>query len=211
MILIRRPPPQCGGVYTPANGIDKNKLQIIFITLPGLFRLISNSRKPEALKFQDWVYHKVLPDIWSYGYYASTNTRDIINADPMMAIALNNKIEDLEARNTVLINQVNDMTSWANTGKAIKADNVDTTLNVLNKIIQNNLPFTFGMHDMMAHLRFDGFLIRDTINYNMPTQKSLNMGLLKTAYSRDVDRYIVMATPEGVNYFINYFMKKLLK
>ena len=35
----------------------------------GLYRLIMASRKPEAKKFQRWVYHEVLPSIRKYGYY----------------------------------------------------------------------------------------------------------------------------------------------
>ena len=40
-----------------------------FINEPGLYRLIFKSRKPEAEKFQDWVYHEVLPSIRKNGYY----------------------------------------------------------------------------------------------------------------------------------------------
>jgi len=192
-----------------SNGV-RHTQDVVFITLPGLFRVIARSRHPKAMEFQNWVYHKVLPDIWSYGYYASNNTRNVINIDPMMAVKYNKKIEELEARNTILSNQVDEMTSWANTGKAIEIDNIDTTLNTLCKIIQNNLSFSFGLHDMMAHLRFDGFLIRDKMNYNMPTQKSLNMGVLKAVYDHELDRYVPIVTPNGVNYFINYFMNKLL-
>ena len=37
---------------------------------PGLYRLIFASRKPEALKFQRWVYHEVLPSIRKTGSYS---------------------------------------------------------------------------------------------------------------------------------------------
>ena len=42
---------------------------LVFINEPGLYRLIFMSRKPEAKKFQDWVYHEVLPSIRKNGYY----------------------------------------------------------------------------------------------------------------------------------------------
>ena len=182
---------------------------MIFITLPGLFRVINSSRKPEAIRFQNWVYHEVLPNLFNYGYYATPDTRMMLEHSPNIVHDLNNKISELEARNKDLNDQVAELTPLANTGRAIEIDDADTTLNILCKIIQNNLSFSFGLHDMMAHLRFDGFLIRDTIDYNMPTQKSLNMGLLKAAYNQAIDRYVVMVTPSGVNYFVNYFMKKL--
>ena len=40
-----------------------------FVSEAGLYRLIMSSRKPEAKKFQRWVYHEVLPSIRRYGYY----------------------------------------------------------------------------------------------------------------------------------------------
>lgn len=38
---------------------------------PGLYRLIFTSRKAEAEKFQDWVYHEVLPSIRKTGVYSN--------------------------------------------------------------------------------------------------------------------------------------------
>ena len=55
-----------------SNGV-RHTQDVVFITLPGLFRIINSSRRPEAMRFQNWVYHKVLPDIWSYGCYASSH------------------------------------------------------------------------------------------------------------------------------------------
>ena len=43
---------------------------LTFVNEPGLYRLIFASNKPEAEKFQDWVYHEVLPSIRKYGYYS---------------------------------------------------------------------------------------------------------------------------------------------
>lgn len=41
----------------------------IFISEPGLYALISRSKKPEAIKFQKWLYEDVLPSIRSTGKY----------------------------------------------------------------------------------------------------------------------------------------------
>ena len=43
--------------------------QINIVNEPGLYRLIFNSRKPEAEKFKRWVYHEVLPSIRKTGGY----------------------------------------------------------------------------------------------------------------------------------------------
>lgn len=44
---------------------------MLFVTLPGLFRLIFTSRKPEARAFQDWVYDRVLPALFTHGYFVT--------------------------------------------------------------------------------------------------------------------------------------------
>lgn len=48
--------------------------EMLIVNEPGLYRLIFTSRKPNAEKFQDWVYHEVLPSIRKYGYYVAPNT-----------------------------------------------------------------------------------------------------------------------------------------
>lgn len=60
----------------------------IFISEPGLYKLIMRSRKPEAKEFQRWVTHEVLPSIRKHGIYATEITIDQILADPDFGIRL---------------------------------------------------------------------------------------------------------------------------
>ena len=52
--------------------------EMLIVNEPGLYRLIFSSRKPEAEKFQDWVYHEVLPSIRKHGYYSVAPKRKSI-------------------------------------------------------------------------------------------------------------------------------------
>ena len=45
--------------------------EMLVVNEPGLYRLIFASRKPEAKKFQRWVYHEVLPSIRKTGSYST--------------------------------------------------------------------------------------------------------------------------------------------
>lgn len=47
--------------------------EVNIVNEPGLYHLIFQSRKPNAVKFQRWVYHEVLPSIRKYGYYVLPN------------------------------------------------------------------------------------------------------------------------------------------
>jgi prophage antirepressor-like protein len=52
----------------------KRAHNVLCIDEPGLYRLIFKSRKPEAEKFQEWVFEEVLPSIRKTGKY---DVRDI--------------------------------------------------------------------------------------------------------------------------------------
>jgi prophage antirepressor-like protein len=41
----------------------------MFVTHPGLYRVISGDKSPAAKKFQKWLFHEVVPSIVKYGVY----------------------------------------------------------------------------------------------------------------------------------------------
>ena len=43
--------------------------EMVTVTEAGLYRLVFKSRKPEAKKFQRWVFHEVLPSIRKFGTF----------------------------------------------------------------------------------------------------------------------------------------------
>lgn len=51
---------------TPTNG---GKQELTFINEPNLYRVIFKSRKAEAVKFQDWIFEEVIPQIRKTGQY----------------------------------------------------------------------------------------------------------------------------------------------
>ena len=53
-------------------GTHGGEQSLLFINEKGLYRGIFNSRKPEALAFQDWVVGEVLPAIRKQGYYGQS-------------------------------------------------------------------------------------------------------------------------------------------
>lgn len=55
-------------------GISK-EVEMYFITEPDLYRVIFQSRKPSARKFQDWVFEEVLPTLRKEGSYSMTQSK----------------------------------------------------------------------------------------------------------------------------------------
>lgn len=72
------------------NGVSKRYLtdkmqrqqKAIFINEPNLYRLIIKSRKPEAEKFEAWVFEEVLPQIRKTGKYALQNNQQNLPLAP---------------------------------------------------------------------------------------------------------------------------------
>lgn len=94
---------------------------MIYINEANLYKCIFQSRKPEAEKFQDWVYEEVLPSIRKHGGYIVANEDD--TADELMARALvvaqktlerrNERIRLLEAVNTEQAKAISEMSPKA--------------------------------------------------------------------------------------------------
>lgn len=92
------------GVVT-TDGVDKlgRKTEITFIDESNFYKLIFQSRKPEAEKFTEWVTSEVLPSIRKHGGYIAG--QEEMTEDEIMARALifaNSKINELSAKNQKL-------------------------------------------------------------------------------------------------------------
>jgi len=73
-------------VYTPGGNQD-----MLVVSEPGVYRLTITSKRPEAVAFQRWVYHEVLPQIRKTGAYLSPSlTRKQLLE---MALAAENELE----------------------------------------------------------------------------------------------------------------------
>ena len=81
----------------------------VFISEPGLYKLIMRSRKPEAKGFQRWVTHEVLPSIRKHGIYATEPTIDQILADPDFGIRLLTDLKNERAKRIEAENQIKEL------------------------------------------------------------------------------------------------------
>lgn len=75
------------------------KQEASFIDEPNLYRLIFQSRKEEAEKFQDWVTSEVLPSIRKHGAYMTSETIEKTLSDPDFIIKIATQLKkENEAR-----------------------------------------------------------------------------------------------------------------
>ena len=89
--------PESRVVVDPILNIGSEKREINIVNEPGLYRLIFSSRKKEAIEFQNWVYHEVLPSIRKHGYYSLTGeTAPAVASAPDFA-SLQAQLDELKA------------------------------------------------------------------------------------------------------------------
>ena len=191
----------------------KKKKKLTVVNEAGLYSLVLGSRKPEAKAFKRWITHEVLPTIRRTGGYvnsaeafighylphADESTRTMFRAQLKAIEELNAKIE-------------------ADKPKVLFADAVsssDTTILVgeMAKILKQN-GVDIGQKRFFEWLRQNGYLIkRKGSEWNMPTQRSMELGLFEIKESTHIDGNgcnITTKTPKitgkGQQYFIGEFL-----
>lgn len=180
-----------------------------FLTEDGLYEVLMQSRKPIAKEFKKEV-KKILKTIRQNGMYVTEKLLD----NPDLAIQAFTKLkEEREKRKALEIKIESDKP------KVLFADAVETSkttilIGDLAKIIKQN-GIDMGQKRLFAWLRENGYLIkRKGADYNMPTQKSMEMKLFEikeTAITHSDGHISVNKTPKvtgkGQQYFINLFLK----
>ena len=92
---------------TPTNGGIQ---PMLYVDESNLYKVIFQSRKPEAEQFTEWVTGEILPSIRKNGMYATENTIDQILNDPDFEIKLltNLKEEKEKTKHLMVANQIKD-------------------------------------------------------------------------------------------------------
>lgn len=137
--------------------------------------------------------------------------------EQVMARALkiaNRTIDSLKADNTKLIEDNERMKPKEIFADAVSASKTSILIGDLAKLICQN-GYQIGQKRLFEWMRANGYLIlRKGSDYNMPTQRSMEMGLFEIKESTHVNgdgMNVISKTPKvtgkGQQYFINKFMK----
>ena len=173
----------------------------------GLYSLVLSSRKPEAKEFKRWITHDVLPSLRKYGTYSMDIPRTL--PDALKAYA-----SEIEAHNKTkaLLEAQKPKVVFAD---AVNASHTSILVGELAKLLRQN-GYSIGQNRLFERLRNDGYLIKSGSSKNVPTQKSMDMGLFEiketTIVNSDGTLRITKTpkvTGKGQIYFINRFMSEL--
>mgnify|MGYP003373894540 CR=1 FL=1 len=180
---------------------------ITVVNESGLYSLILSSKLPSAKKFKRWVTSEVLPALRKTGQYQVKE----LSGSELMAKAL------IEAQNVLAAKdkQIEEMKPKALFADAVATSHTSILVGELAKILKQN-GIDMGQKRLFAWLREKGYLIkRQGTDYNMPTQKSMDLGLFEIkegSYVNGSGVNITTKTPKvtgkGQQYFINKFLAK---
>ena len=193
---------------------NSGEQEMLFIPEPDLYRLIFSSKLPAAEKFTDWVVCEILPTIRKHGMYLTDETLEaaILNPDTIIKLALELKAE--RNMRQELERQAVDNAPKVQLAEAIVTSPDSILIGDLAKILCQN-GVNIGQHRLFEWLREHGFLCRRKgESYNMPTQKSMEMGIMEvkeTVVIHNGGLSKVMKTPKvtglGQEYFVNLFLR----
>lgn len=172
----------------------------------GLYALIFGSKLPSAKKFKRWVTSEVLLALRKTGQYQVKE----LSGQELMAKALIEAQNVLAAKDKV----IEEMKPKVVFADAVATSHTSILVGELAKILKQN-GIDMGQKRLFAWLREKGYLIkRQGTDYNMPTQKAMELGLFEIkegSYVNGSGVNITTKTPKitgkGQQYFINKFLQ----
>ncbi|MGO5283119.1 phage antirepressor [Catenibacterium mitsuokai] len=179
---------------------------ITVVNESGLYSLILSSKLPSAKKFKRWVTSEVLPALRKTGQYQVKE----LSGQELMAKALIEAQSVLAAKDK----QIEQMKPKVVFADAVATSHTSILVGELAKILKQN-GIEMGQKRLFAWLREKGYLIkRQGTDYNMPTQKAMDLGLFEIkegSYVNGSGVNITTKTPKvtgkGQQYFINKFLQ----
>lgn len=190
---------------TIRDSIGRNQKPVL-INESGLYSLVLSSKLPSAKKFKRWVTSEVLPALRKTGQYQVKE----LSGSELMAKAL------IEAQNVLAAKdkQIEQMKPKVVFADAVATSHTSILVGELAKILKQN-GIDMGQKRLFAWLREKGYLIkRQGTDYNMPTQKAMELGLFEIkegSYVNGSGVNITTKTPKitgkGQQYFINKFLQ----
>lgn len=188
------------------DGITRGNPNQTVINESGLYSLVLSSKLPSAKKFKRWVTSEVLPALRKTGQYQVKE----LSGSELMAKALIEAQSVLAAKDK----QIEEMKPKVVFADAVATSHTSILVGELAKILKQN-GIEMGQKRLFAWLREKGYLIkRQGTDYNMPTQKAMDLGLFEIkegSYVNGSGVNITTKTPKvtgkGQQYFINKFLQ----
>lgn len=186
--------------------------QATFINESNLYKLVFQSRKPEAEKFSDWVTGDVIPTIRKHGAYMTDGIIERTLQDPDYLIQLATTLKEERAKRQLAESENQKNKPMVLFAESVQASDNSCLIGELAKIISQN-GVNIGQNRLFDWMRDNGYLIKSGERRNQPTQYSMELGLMEIK-KRTIDNpdgsirvtVTTKVTGKGQVYFVNKFL-----
>ena len=196
-------------------GFDHSWSKDDFIPENIFYRLAMKAKNERAEQFQAKIADEVIPSIRKHGTYMTPETLEkvLLSPDTLMQLAQN--LKDEQEKRKALEAQIESQKPAVLFTGAVETSKTSILIGELAKMLKQN-GINIGQNRLFEWLRQNGYLIkRNGTDYNMPTQRSMDMGLfeIKETTINNPDGSIKISktpkvTGKGQVYFINLFLNK---
>lgn len=184
---------------------------MVTINESGLYSLVLSSKLPSAKRFKRWVTSEVLPALRRDGGYMVADANE--TPEELVARALRVAQQTIDRQKA----QIDEMRPKALFADAVGASDNTCLVGELAKMLRQN-GVDVGATRLFAILRHQGYLGKTGSNYNVPTQRAMDLGLFRikeTAITHADGHVTLSRTPKvtgaGQKYFIKRFINGHLK
>lgn len=190
-----------------------------FINESNLYKLVFQSRKPEAERFADWVTSEVLPAIRKHGAYMTDGVIERTLSDPDYLIMLATNLKEEKAKRALAEAQIERNKPKVLFADTVTASNKSCLIGELAKMISQEAIRTgkaqkkIGQNNLFAWLRNNGYLCKAGERKNQPKQIYIEQGLFEMKKGSYVDSSganvvttTTKVTGKGQIYFVNKFL-----
>lgn len=189
--------------------------EVVFINESGLYSLILSSKLPKAKEFKRWITAEVLPVIRKTGGYVN-DTKQFVDYYFADCNTYGREAITLMLNETKrMANQLKAQAPKVLFAEAVEGSKTSIPVGDLAKLIKQN-GVDIGQNRLFSWLRMNDYLIKSGDSKNMPTQKSMDLGLFEVKIStfyRPDGTVDISKTPKvtgrGQTYLINKFLSSL--
>lgn len=184
-----------------------------FINESGLYSLVLSSKLPGAKQFKRWITSEVIPTIRKHGAYMTPDRLQDVLLNPDTLIQLAQNLKEEQEKRRALETQIETDKPKVLFAGAVETSKSSILIGELAKILKQN-GVSIGQNRLFEWMRQNGYLIRrNGSDYNMPTQRAMEMGLFEikeTSIVHADGHTSISKTPKvtgkGQVYFVDLFL-----
>lgn len=198
----------------PIQGTLGGTQEMTIINESGLYSLVLSSKLPTARKFKRWVTSEVLPTVRKHGAYMTPEKLEEVLLKPDTIIKLAQNLKEEQEKRRALEAKVEQDRPKVVFADAVETAHTSILVGELAKLLKQN-GVDMGAKRLFQWMRENRYLIkRKGTDYNMPTQYSMERGLMEIkerTVSDPTGIIRITKTPKITGIGQIYFINKLKK